>query len=813
MEPGPSICKLFERYRQWTQSDVSPVLSTVRARYDIEYSPLSNLSDKSDRSCTSVSVRSDSIRQGGPGGLYASQSPVSGITEFTVDSVTEDSSPSTFESEADYSVESEESSQLSEADDQNTLKDNVYPGVEAAFRVDCERCSCEICTLFVQTAISSDDSKTFHSDPCAMVAFSHKAIMTEDHFRIRWGAGDMKKDATLRARSLSWSSWLYVNKCRKSGSSRGTETNLSQAHHFPFLPVDRGPECNTGSERSWHKAREWLNFCEMNHDCTPDPRQAPLLPHRVLDLQSEDLLHVRLYETNGKRARYACLSHCWGSSQPLRTLQENIDAHKRSIPIDVLPKTFRDAVAVTKFFDIRYLWIDSLCIVQDDSEDWTKEAAQMANIYQNSTITIGASASRGAHSGLFLKNPRERDKPLALLTGNRTHDGIFLQKLRDEKNHGLRRSKLMTRGWVVQERLLSPRFLHFGSYELILECMTRTTCECDSLEFESIVDFGVISLLPKDFLLHAKLRENKGATWYLDNIWREIVGRYTAMSLTFDKDVLTALSGVAKVVQSRTQAKYIAGLWEQHIVFDLAWEVNGDSSRMMRRCRKYSPSFSWAAIKRIKESDLDSDGLFVFWPADTSDWDARDDLRLQYHCSVLAISSILAGPDPTGQCLAAHIDLEGLRFPAIIESSNSITSPVGDGGWYDRDFDRDPLRPKDNLPEAPQIAKQFYPDYNFDNPGKHQILPGSEVWCMPLFSFENWKMIEDQTYCLVLKQTQDWDEGTGQFERIGLLCYSQILSEDWDQKRKHRAKRLKRTLARDSLISSPHTRKCTIRLT
>jgi hypothetical protein len=223
----------------------------------------------------------------------------------------------------------------------------------------------------------------------------------------------------------------------------------------------------------------------------------------------------------------------------------------------------------------------------------------------------------------------------------------------------------------------------------------------------------------------------------------------------------------------------------------------------------FSPTFSWAAIKRIEESDLDTDGLFIFWPADTSDWDAGDDLKLQYHCSVKDVSSVLAGPDPTGQCLSAHINLEGLRFPATLESSNAISSPVGDPDWYDRDFDRDPLHPRDNLPRASQIAKQFY----FDNPGNYQLLPGSEVWCMPLFSFENWKMIEDQTYCLVLRETQDWDGGIGQFERIGLLCYSQILSEDWDRKRKPRAKRIKRTLARDSLIASPHTRKCTIRLT
>jgi hypothetical protein len=252
MESGPPICELFEQYRQWTKSEATPVSSLGKARYDIVYSPLSDITDEGDRSSVSVSGRSDSIRQGGPGGLYATSTPVSGISEFTVDSEEDGSSSAAFGSEADRSEESEDDAQVSEPDDQGTLKQvNLYPGVEAALRMDCERCSCDICTLFVQSAIASDDSKTFHSDPCAMVAFSHEAILRDDHFRIRWGTGDMEKDPALRARSLTWESWLYVNRGRQPGCTRKTETKFSPAHHFSFLPVDRGPECNTGSERSW----------------------------------------------------------------------------------------------------------------------------------------------------------------------------------------------------------------------------------------------------------------------------------------------------------------------------------------------------------------------------------------------------------------------------------------------------------------------------------------------------------------------------------------------------------------------------------
>lgn len=108
-------------------------------------------------------------------------------------------------------------------------------------------------------------------------------------------------------------------------------------------------------------------------------------------------------ETNGQCGRWIALSHCWGDAwnRPLQTTQANIWSHLEGIDLKRMPKTFQDAVVVAKAMGIRYLWIDSLCIVQDDLKDWKQESRVVGTIYQNATITIAATHSRNSSEGCF----------------------------------------------------------------------------------------------------------------------------------------------------------------------------------------------------------------------------------------------------------------------------------------------------------------------------------------------------------------------------------------------------------------------------
>lgn len=124
----------------------------------------------------------------------------------------------------------------------------------------------------------------------------------------------------------------------------------------------------------------------------------------------------RLYVTKGEKESYICLSHCWGDFQPIRTTTTNIEDHKKSIPWQFLPQTFQDAIDLTRFLSIRYLWIDSLCIIQDDRDDWAKESAAMASVYGNSYLTISATAAANCSKGLYASSDLRRIGPHELKT-------------------------------------------------------------------------------------------------------------------------------------------------------------------------------------------------------------------------------------------------------------------------------------------------------------------------------------------------------------------------------------------------------------
>jgi hypothetical protein len=141
---------------------------------------------------------------------------------------------------------------------------------------------------------------------------------------------------------------------------------------------------------------------------TPNPlsfeefyRSHPLLPARVLDLQGTGDSKVSLKETNGERAPYITLSHCWGSVQPLITTTSTLHSHKDGIEWPHLPKSFQDAITITRGLDIRYIWIDSLCIVRGGGADWAAESVKMGTIYENSYLTIAATAATDGTNGCF----------------------------------------------------------------------------------------------------------------------------------------------------------------------------------------------------------------------------------------------------------------------------------------------------------------------------------------------------------------------------------------------------------------------------
>jgi hypothetical protein len=163
---------------------------------------------------------------------------------------------------------------------------------------------------------------------------------------------------------------------------------------------------DSSSDRCLAVVKHWLRDCSEHHPMCTHATLSPL-PTQVINVGSSvDSRDPFLYETLSECARYMTLSYCWGDRHPIKTTQGSLSRYRGGIPWSDLPRTFQDAIDITHRLGIKYLWIDSLCIVQDDPDDWQRESAQMASIFGSSYLTISASHGRDAEVGCFSLDQR-----------------------------------------------------------------------------------------------------------------------------------------------------------------------------------------------------------------------------------------------------------------------------------------------------------------------------------------------------------------------------------------------------------------------
>ncbi|EHK26995.1 uncharacterized protein TRIVIDRAFT_118660, partial [Trichoderma virens Gv29-8] len=197
------------------------------------------------------------------------------------------------------------------------------------------------------------------------------------------------------------------------------------------------------------------------------------LPTRVLDVGTTNHESVSLLETNGQRGDFCALSYCWGpeGTQTMITTKDNINDHLSGIQFSNLPKTFQDAVTITRELGIRYLWIDSLCIIQGDKRDWMKESAKMAGVYQNAHLVIAASGATNPKQGCFSNKrrcPTVVEVPYYSAEGQEA--GSMKLSMRIYGNESPAWGPLVKRGWVLQEWYLARRVLHYMPSGISWKC-------------------------------------------------------------------------------------------------------------------------------------------------------------------------------------------------------------------------------------------------------------------------------------------------------------------------------------------------------
>jgi hypothetical protein len=346
---------------------------------------------------------------------------------------------------------------------------------------------------------------------------------------------------------------------------------------------------------SAEQAKSWIEQCRLHKQC-PELRDPPL-PTRVLDISNGDIrLHISGYE----RHSYCALSYCWGGPQPVRTLAENTESHKAGIRISDLPQTIRDAIHYTRQLGIKYLWIDSLCIVQDSVEDKRREIARMASIYQNALVTIAATNTSRCIDGFLLDRYPPNGEILIEDLPWSCDDGSFGKVcLHRQSWHRVDREPLNQRAWTLQERMLSPRVLSFGSRQLMWECQTARYT--DGGDPQSVYDTGTNRLEPYVFSpLTAATSERSPEAKSLHYTWTDTVMDLSTRKITEESDKLPAISGIAQQMHLITGDIYLAGLWKASLHFELMWmqDPAAEDFHHARRPTTYrAPSWSWASVE------------------------------------------------------------------------------------------------------------------------------------------------------------------------------------------------------------------------
>jgi heterokaryon incompatibility protein (HET) len=341
-------------------------------------------------------------------------------------------------------------------------------------------------------------------------------------------------------------------------------------------------------------AKLWLLECFTKHKRC-HYQSIPVLPIRVVDVGTDASTGlVKLHVRDRMKAiygAYSALSYCWGGPQSVVNKIASLDDLKSGILISTLPQSIRDAIEVTRRLDIRYLWVNALCIVQDSMIDKQEEVNLMGSIYKNVTVTISVSVASSANDG-FLRIPRKI--PQVCNFELPISDGI-VGNLSIIGTEPLKpKHPLDKRGWAFQEKLLSPRLLQFSELELIWTCQTEPiqTVTKGVVEYKKYNN-DWIRLPPR--VLNDKRWSGRSWTALKQKIemWTSIVTLYSQRRLTEPEDRLNALAGVASELAVLWKDEYIHGMWKSDIINFLAWDVS-KPSRPERSSR--APSWSWASL-------------------------------------------------------------------------------------------------------------------------------------------------------------------------------------------------------------------------
>ncbi|KAF5980813.1 hypothetical protein FBULB1_5006 [Fusarium bulbicola] len=459
----------------------------------------------------------------------------------------------------------------------------------------------------------------------------------------------------------------------------------------------------------------WVEACTnsgKHHSCpsvAPHASYSYSLPTRLIDVGTDGAATVRLVDTDDISRRrnkppYTILSYRWGSANDsAKTTSRNLKERFRRINSNNLPKTIRDAIKITQFMKIRYLWVDAVCIVQTDRTakgeqgddesriDWERESTQMASYYANSLCCIAASSAKDSSDGILSERRVAR-----------------YQKWYNPPNVSIRSpfasrrkfpSSLFSRGWCLQEWILSPRIIHWTANGLVWECSEGFFWEGQSGfmgEPPQNLSSGSEGRRTNDCVLELGLKES--STKYVCRIlrsekdealgegWTALVEHYATMDLSFLSDRDAAISGIVSVLSKRHGEDYFAGVFRSYCGQHLLWR--SDPPRRSLDTSDNFPTWSWLSSKdEIRFNPIESSDC-SYWMKSLGPFPSSRNGRTLTHITnkelcftAPLIKFDMLDPGDADSKSPYYFEIgpkspfwQGLRFTAFIDSLSSLSS-------------------------------------------------------------------------------------------------------------------------------------------
>jgi hypothetical protein len=405
----------------------------------------------------------------------------------------------------------------------------------------------------------------------------------------------------------------------------------------------------------------------------------------------------KIIESDDNVLDYTALTYCWGNANIQLTTTANLSERMRCLRWDCLPYVFKDAIILTRAVGIKYIWIDAICILQDDPADMSRQLGLMDRIYHEAFLVISADSATSANDRLF----QERRGSLHLRTKSRIpsiKDSEVL--LYEGINHGFLAGRgiadygwpLATRAWTLQERFLASRIIHISADELVWECNEKLRCECKYMDQTGRnrkgwdLDVLTWSSLRLRYINHLGVDTSDDQK---AECWCYILREYSGRLCSVDVDRLPAISGLARRFGTACNSEYRAGIWTKHVLRMISWHRTPDD--ICRRPSEYTaPSWSWASI--IGSIDWE---FSEYWDFGHSIPDKAD-----FVAQVVDIDCRLCSNDPFGRVSSGHLTLSSPTLTVATRESEDGGRELDLGMRHTLIMDVNSLKGDSELPKT-----------------------------------------------------------------------------------------------------------------